>query len=132
MIFENVSAILRSFTETLSKALAGGKTPLSPQPPLAAGILTASGLSAFVSFVAPLVHIVEGKGTLADDEEAANVVMDVITALDPASTPVIAMIEAAEPVFATLVSLATADGFHITGGYPDIVGMENDRNFKNR
>ena len=140
MMFKTGSALLRSLADSVAKALgAAGSAPLaaSPRPlaafppPLAAN-LTAVGLTAFVNFVAPIVHIVEGKGTLADDEEAANAVMDAIAALDPASAPVIAMIEAAEPVFAALVGLARTDGFHITGGYPDIVGMENDHKLNNR
>lgn len=76
--------------------------------------ITAVGLAAFVKLTAPLLRIIEGKGTIVDDEAAANAVMDAIALFDPAATPIIDLIEDAEPFIAAYIG-GVQNGF-ITGG----------------
>lgn len=78
--------------------------------------LTAANVNAVVSLMGPIIRILEGKGTLTDDEAAANAVLDAVAFFDPAIAPIVAMIETAEPALAMIVALAKAGG--ITGGLP--------------
>jgi hypothetical protein len=120
-------AIVATVADAVLTAVRGKAATPSAPPSLT---ITATGLSAFVSFVGPIVRIVEGKGTLTDDAAAANAVMDAIATFDPAALPVVTLIEMAEPAFGAIIGIAKSAT--ITGGYPDIIGEENDRNFKNR
>jgi hypothetical protein len=132
-LFMSWQSVLATVAEAVLKAVNSPAVAASPSPTPAKAVgldITATGLTAFVNFVGPIVRIVEGKGTFADDEDAANAVMNAIATFDPAAAPVITMIELAEPTFEAIVDLAKAG--KITGGYPDIVGEENSTNFKDR
>lgn len=59
--------------------------------------ITAAGLAAFQKLAAPFTRIIEGQGTIQDDEQAANAVMDLVALMDPLQALTIAEIEAAEP-----------------------------------
>ena len=127
-------SVLATVAEAVLKAVNSPAAPAAAPAPTSgkpAGLdITATGLTAFVNFVGPIVRIVEGKGTFADDEAAANAVMNAIATFDPAAVPVVTMIELAEPTFEAIVGLVKSGT--VTGGYPDIVGEENSTNFKDR
>jgi hypothetical protein len=102
----------------------------SPAPTLPTLGISATGLTAFVNFAGPIIRVVEGKGTLADDVAAANAVMEAVATFDPAAVPIISLIEMAEPTFELIAGLVKSGA--IQGGYPDIIGEENSTNFRDR
>ena len=67
-----------------------------PAAPTAVSV-TADGVNAIEKIFGPLVDIVRGKGTITDDEEAVNVVANIVATFNPELAPAIGMIEAAEP-----------------------------------
>ena len=121
-------AILNAVGGTRSSPTAS--TDPSPNPSLSTLGISATGLTAFVNFAGPIVRVVEGKGTLADDVAAANAVMEAIATFDPAAAPIIDLIEMAEPTFEVIAGLVKSGV--IQGGYPDIVGQENSTNIRDR
>ncbi len=121
-------SIVATVGEAVRNAIGSARKATSPAS--AQVSLSATGLTAFVQFAGPIVRIVEGKGTLADDAAAANAVLDAIATFDPAAVPLVKLIEMAAPAFDAIVGLAQTGA--IRGGYPDIVSEENDQNFKNR
>jgi hypothetical protein len=125
-------SVVANVAEAVLNAVAGPRPTAAPSPAQATPALsiTATGLAAFVNFAGPIVRIVEGKGTLADDESAANAVMGAIADIDPAAMPLVTMIELAEPAFGAIVELVKSGA--IQGGQPDIIGEENATNFKDR
>ncbi len=125
----SVSPAWRSLVVTAAQAVIGAVGG-SPAAPATGAALSAAGLTAFVNLAGPVIRIVEGKGAIADDETAANAVLEAVATLDPASAPVIAMIQMAEPAFLAIVGLVQSGA--IRGGYPDIGGEEASKNFKNR
>ena len=70
--------------------------------------ITAAGLAAFQKLAAPLLRIIEGKGTIDDDEAAANAVLDAVALFDPAAMPVIALVEEFEPFIVGYISMVKA------------------------
>ena len=131
-------SIVASVAEAVLNAVGGTRSSPTPSPspspspapaPATLGI-SATGLTAFVNFAGPIIRIVEGKGTLADDVAAANAVMEAVATFDPAAVPIISLIEMAEPTFEVIAGLVKSGA--IQGGYPDIIGEENSRNFRDR
>jgi hypothetical protein len=127
-------SIVTTVAEAVLKAVGGTRSSPNPAPapapaPVTFGI-SATGLTAFVNFAGPIIRVVEGKGTLADDVAAANAVMEAVATFDPAAVPVISLIEMAEPTFELIAGLVKSGA--IQGGYPDIVGQENSPNFRDR
>jgi len=127
-------SIVASVAEAVLNAVGGTRSSPNPAPtpapaPATLGI-SATGLTAFVNFAGPIIRIVEGKGTLADDVAAANAVMEAVATFDPAAVPIISLIEMAEPTFEVIAGLVKSGA--IQGGYPDIIGEENSRNFRDR
>jgi hypothetical protein len=128
----------QSIVETVAKAVlnavGGTRSPPTPQPTPAPTLptlgISATGLTAFVNFAGPIIRVVEGKGTLADDVAAANAVMEAVATIDPAAVPIISLIEMAEPTFELIAGLVKSGA--IQGGYPDIIGEENSTNFRDR
>ena len=129
-------SIVATVAEAVLNAVGGTRSSPTPSPspspapaPATLGI-SATGLTAFVNFAGPIVRVVEGKGTLADDVAAANAVMEAVATFDPAAAPIIDLIEMAEPTFEVIAGLVKSGV--IQGGYPDIIGEENSRNFRDR
>ena len=127
-------SIVASVAEAVLNAVGGTRSSPNPAPtpapaPATLGI-SATGLTAFVNFAGPIIRIVEGKGTLADDVAAANAVMEAVATFDPAAVPIISLIEMAEPTFEVIAGLVKSGA--IQGGYPDIIGEENSANFRDR
>jgi hypothetical protein len=128
--------IVATAAEAVLKAIGGTRSSPtrspdpSPAPTLPTLGISATGLTAFVNFAGPIVRVVEGKGTLADDVAAANAVMEAVATFDPAAVPIISLIEMAEPTFEVIAGLVKSGA--IQGGYPDIIGEENSTNFRDR
>jgi hypothetical protein len=129
-------SIVTTVAEAVLNAVGGTRSapPPSPDPSPAPALptlgISATGLTAFVNFAGPIVRVVEGKGTLADDVAAANAVMEAVATFDPAAIPIISLIEMAEPTFEMIAGLVKSGV--IQGGYPDIIGEENSTNFRDR
>jgi hypothetical protein len=125
-------SIVSTVAEAVLNAVGGTRSSPapSPAPTLPTLGISATGLTAFVNFAGPIVRVVEGKGTLADDVAAANAVMEAIATFDPAAAPIIGLIEMAEPTFEVIAGLVKSGA--IQGGYPDIIGEENSTNFRDR
>ncbi len=100
-----------NWLQSLFAAFAPPAKAPSPAPLTVPGRaqVTAAGVNAFVGFAAPFLRVLEGKGTLADDEAAANAVMDALAFIDPTAKPIVALIEDAEPAFAAIVALVKAN-----------------------
>jgi hypothetical protein len=125
-------SIVATVAEAVLKAVGGARSPPPPDPAPTLPTLgiSATGLTAFVNFAGPIIRVVEGKGTLADDVAAANAVMEAVATFDPAAVPIISLIEMAEPTFEMIAGLVKSGA--IQGGYPDIIGEENSTNFRDR
>jgi hypothetical protein len=127
-------SIAATVAEAVLKAVGGTRSSPPPAPDPAPTLptlgISATGLTAFVNFAGPIIRVVEGKGTIADDVAAANAVMEAVATFDPAAVPIISLIEMAEPTFELIAGLVKSGA--IQGGYPDIIGEENSTNFRDR
>ena len=114
-IKDAIAAALR----VAADALDGGSSAVAPA---ARPGYTAIGLTALVRVVGPIVRIFEGRGTLADDAQAANAVMDAVALIDPKLAPSIATIELAEAAFVGIVGAFKSGAIHIEPGQNPIRG----------
>lgn len=96
------AAILRAFPASATVKPAASLAPATPAKPASAGSevakVTADGINALEKMFGPLVDIVRGKGTVKDDEEAINIVANIVAVFNPEIAPAIGLLESAEPV----------------------------------